>query len=96
MALLSPKEAGKRIRTARRARRLTQYELAKLVGVPQSLVSYWETGRCPVSRFHLVAVARALRVAPDHLVVSTAPARTARDDTSKDTPAAGPVQRAAG
>ena len=40
----SPAMRGSDIRTARRARRLTQKQLATLLGVPANTVARWERG----------------------------------------------------
>jgi transcriptional regulator with XRE-family HTH domain len=55
-------ENKKTIRDLRIARGLTQIELAKIVGIHQVQVSYWETGRSVPSGPSLQKIATALDV----------------------------------
>ena len=53
-------DLGTRIAQWRRARGLTQRDLANAVGVSVSAVSYWESNTHPPSQKHLDAIVRAL------------------------------------
>jgi transcriptional regulator with XRE-family HTH domain len=58
------------LRTARRIARLTQLELAKLVGVDDSFISLLESGKRDIRTTDyatVVRLARALNVTPDEL-----------------------------
>lgn len=61
-------ELGPRIAHARRARGLTQEQLAKLIGRPKNSVSDWERGERVPSIEVIAEIADALRVSIDDLV----------------------------
>jgi transcriptional regulator with XRE-family HTH domain len=68
---MEPDMVGVRLRQIRKARRLTQAELAEIVGIPQGTISHVETGRQP--GYHLAVdtarrLAFALGVSLDALV----------------------------
>lgn len=50
------------LRVLREGRRLTQLQLAELVGATQSIVARWETGDHEISMRNLARLAVALRV----------------------------------
>jgi transcriptional regulator with XRE-family HTH domain len=54
--------------TLRKARGITQVELAKALGTTQRVISYYETGAPLPSADFLVALAHALRVTTDELL----------------------------
>jgi transcriptional regulator with XRE-family HTH domain len=62
------REAGERIRQARRERGLTQESLAAAVGVSRSAVAQWETGRSGQVRGNIAGIARALQVDVEFLL----------------------------
>lgn len=62
------KEIGKRIRKARKARRMTQEELAELIGVNTTHISNIEGGKKPFSFKIFVRLYTALKVNPDSLL----------------------------
>lgn len=64
---LSELVAG-RIRSLRRARGLTQYELADLCGTSQGTVNKWETRLVPIDLEDLEKVAEVLGVEPWQLL----------------------------
>lgn len=64
---------GTRIREARRARGMTQGDLAAAVGVSRSAVAQWETGRAGQLRGNLSRIAAALGVSAAHLMDGGAP-----------------------
>ena len=51
---------GVRIRKARKAAGLSQYELAELLGVVQGAVSQWERGQTEPSLRHFIRMVRLL------------------------------------
>ncbi len=61
-------EIGRRIRTARQERGLTQEALAAAIGVSRSAVAQWETGRAGQLTTHLAAIASALEVGVEVLM----------------------------
>lgn len=66
---LAMKSVGKRIRDLRRARNLTQPELAKATGLAQSSISEIETGESQSpSALTLVLLAKFFDVDPEHLL----------------------------
>src|SRR5580658_1354211 len=68
VAVQDMRPIGERLRLLRRYRGLTQAELAGLAGVPQSLVSLWETGQRSLDRRGAIAaLAAALRVSETEL-----------------------------
>jgi transcriptional regulator with XRE-family HTH domain len=64
---------GARIRDARRARGLTQLELATAVGVSRSAVAQWETARAGQVRGNLSRIAACLGVGVGHLMQGDGP-----------------------
>jgi len=58
---------GKRIREARHRLKLTQIGLADRIGVHQSSVAYWESGKTRTRSATLLTLAMALDVAPEWL-----------------------------
>ncbi len=59
---------GERIRDSRRARGMTQADLADAVGVSRSAVAQWETDRAGQVRGNLVRIAGALGVSVQFLL----------------------------
>jgi transcriptional regulator with XRE-family HTH domain len=70
VGLLSASEVGARIRKARRKRKLTQQQLAKRIGRPQSCVSLYERGLSSPSIEVREQIALALALPPESLVLS--------------------------
>lgn len=62
---------GVRIRRARLERGMSQRELAKMVGVVQAAVSFWECGQRPITVDDLALVAEALGVRRGELLPET-------------------------
>jgi transcriptional regulator with XRE-family HTH domain len=62
-----PKNPADRIRYARKARGLTQAELAEKVGVGKGLICHWEGEHSEPNLFHATLVADALNVSLDWL-----------------------------
>jgi transcriptional regulator with XRE-family HTH domain len=63
---------GARIRDARKARGLTQEQLAAAVGVTRSAVAQWETDRSGQVSGNLSRIAAALGVGVEHLLMGNA------------------------
>jgi transcriptional regulator with XRE-family HTH domain len=61
-------ELGENLARIRKARRLTQLQLADLVDVQPRLISRWETGESKPQLDHLVRLAEVLEVSLDELV----------------------------
>lgn len=59
---------GRRLAELRRERNMTQVELAKRLGVPQTFVSRYELGRLRLYASHIVRICRALDVSADDLL----------------------------
>ena len=59
---------GKKLKEARKARKLTQKELAELVGVTKTTVSGWETDAYMPSMPTMILVAKILHTSIDYLV----------------------------
>lgn len=64
------KKIGASIRTARITKGWTQDRLAAELGLTQTAVSYWESGRRTPAVDDLITVARALDVAPYELLAA--------------------------
>jgi transcriptional regulator with XRE-family HTH domain len=63
-------ELGRRIRTARKEKKLTQEKLASVVQLTRTSITNIECGRQPVLAHHLAALARALDVSIESLLAS--------------------------
>lgn len=72
-------EVGARIRAARTARDLSQRELAERLGVTQTAVSNWESGKRAVTVDSLIDLARVLRVDAAVLVPDEPPTAPERE-----------------
>jgi len=59
---------GSRIRTARKAKNMTQKELSTMASVSATSIVYWERDEIEPKSKNLASLARALNVAPDYLV----------------------------
>lgn len=59
---------ARKLQNARKARQLTQQELAELVGVTKTTVSGWETGAYMPSMPTMILVAKVLHTSIDYLV----------------------------
>lgn len=66
--VVSRKEIGERLRTLRQERRLTQVELAEMLGAHQASLSQIERGIRGLTLQQAVKLARSLRVSPDRLL----------------------------
>lgn len=75
--------AGTRIREARRARGLTQADLAAAVGVSRSAVAQWETDRAGQVTGNLARIATVLGVPVAQLIAADATAGMVTTDGSE-------------
>lgn len=70
---------GKRIMVARKAKNLTQRELADMVGVATTYMNQLEKGKKQFSLQSFINIAKALDVSLDYLVYGTLPQITKED-----------------
>lgn len=61
-------EFGERLRQLRKQKNLTQKQLAELVGVTNSIISFYEVGDRMPSPEMIVKLAKALNVSTDYLL----------------------------
>jgi len=61
-------ELGKRIAAIRKRRGITQAQLARLIGIGQTLISSYEVGRITLSAEMLFRLAKALNVSPNEIL----------------------------
>ena len=80
---MDPIVAGARIREARRARGMTQADLAAAVGVTRSAVAQWETDRAGQVTGNLARIAGVLGVPMAQLVASDVTAGVVTADGSE-------------
>jgi transcriptional regulator with XRE-family HTH domain len=66
--VLSRKQIGARLRALRKARGMTQVELAKVLGTQQTAISQVEIGNRGLTIQQVVKLARALRVPTDDIL----------------------------
>ena len=64
-------DMGLRIRNARRAKEMTQEELADKLGISASFLGHLERGTRVASLETLVALCNELQVSPDHLLAGS-------------------------
>lgn len=70
--------SGDRVKALRKRRGYTQKQLGRLLGAPQSWVSYIERGQMQPSMARLGALVAALRTNPGYLLGSNASPRPSR------------------
>ena len=74
---LSMTDFGKRLSSLRKARQLTQIELANLLDIQPRMVGRWEQGQVKPQFDYIIKLAQLLEVSIDHLLLgeegSTAP-----------------------
>lgn len=68
VAPVDEKTIAKRLRDTRKARGLTQVEVAQLVGIPQTLLSEYERGTVRLHGAMVAALAKVLHVSTDELL----------------------------
>jgi transcriptional regulator with XRE-family HTH domain len=62
------KEMGKRLALARKAKQISQYQLADLLGLKQPIIAEYEIGRTPVPVQRVPELAKTLDVSTDYLL----------------------------
>ena len=67
--LFSKQEAGRRVRALRESQGMTQVELARSLGIPQSNVSEMERGVRGLTVHQVVKLAKALKVSTDVILL---------------------------
>ena len=77
------KDLGERIRELRKARGMTQEELADTLGVTQALIASYETARRSIPLRKLVVLADALGISIEEVVGRSPARRQKRGPTSK-------------
>ncbi|MBK6520180.1 MAG: helix-turn-helix transcriptional regulator [Polyangiaceae bacterium] len=85
---------GARLLALRRAAGLTQVELAKALGVSNANIAFWEWSAKPPRSDVLPALARALRVRVEDLLLEQAVARTPPNSKLQRTFEKGPLPSA--
>ena len=68
VAAVDEKTIAKRLQDTRKARGLTQVEIAQQVGIPQTLLSEYERGTVRLHAGIVVALAKTLHVSTDELL----------------------------
>jgi len=76
----TPSGLGERLARLRKARNITQVELAAAVGVTQSLISFYEKGATEPSAAVMVQLARVLGVTADELLGLKPPQQARRSE----------------
>jgi transcriptional regulator with XRE-family HTH domain len=71
---------GSRIRALRRARGITQDQLATACGVTRSAVAQWETDRAGQLRGNITRIAEALDASVEHLLHGSTPSASGTGD----------------
>lgn len=66
--MINEVEFGKRLKSIRKARNLTQSEVSARIGVSEQAVSKWENGNCLPDIYNLKMLGRLLRVSIDSLL----------------------------
>jgi transcriptional regulator with XRE-family HTH domain len=75
-----PTTVGTRIRALRRARGMTQDDLAAACNVSRSAVAQWETDRAGQLRGNITRIADALGASVEHLIQGTDPTSATTGD----------------
>ncbi|MBO5102513.1 MAG: helix-turn-helix transcriptional regulator [Clostridia bacterium] len=57
-----------RLKELRKAKKLTQAEVANYVGITQSTYSYWESGKVKIDNFSIKKLAELFEVSIDYLL----------------------------
>lgn len=64
---------GAKMRSLRKALKMSQLEFGEAIGVDQTMVSKMETGICDITTGRLIAIAQVLEVPPSELLASNPP-----------------------
>ena len=76
----APKDFASRLRKTRETRELSQSELAREAGMQPSAIAHFEAGRRKPSFDNVRALAKALKVSADYLLVAQAATTAFRDE----------------
>jgi len=72
------------LRAARKAKGLTQAEVAKAIGLTQNGYSYWENGKSKIDREQLLKLATLFDVSTDYLLGKETPTPVAGDELDRN------------
>ena len=81
-----------RLKEARKAARMTQAEVAKILGVNQNTYSYWETGKTKIDNVSLSKLAEIFNVSIDYLLDIKPPVKGVRVPIYGSVPAGIPLE----
>lgn len=81
-----------RLKEARKAARMTQAEVAKVLGVNQNTYSYWETGKTKIDNVSLSKLAEIFNVSIDYLLDIQPPVKGVRVPIYGSVPAGIPLE----
>jgi repressor LexA len=81
-----------RLKEARKAARMTQAEVAKILGVNQNTYSYWETGKTKIDNISLSKLAEIFNVSIDYLLDIQPPVKGVRVPIYGSVPAGIPLE----
>ena len=81
-----------RLKEARKAARMTQEEVAKILGVNQNTYSYWETGKTKIDNVSLSKLAEIFNVSIDYLLDIQPPVKGVRVPIYGSVPAGIPLE----
>ena len=81
-----------RLKEARKAARMTQAEVAKILGVNQNTYSYWETGKTKIDNVSLSKLAEIFNVSIDYLLDIQPPVKGVRVPIYGSVPAGIPLE----
>ena len=81
-----------RLKEARKAARMTQAEVAKILGVNQNTYSYWETGKTKIDNVSLSKLAEIFNVSIDYLLDIQPPVKGVRVPIYGSVPAGVPLE----
>src|SRR6266542_998236 len=86
-SIKSRPQQGMRLAELRKAAGLSQYELARYVGVPQPNIAFWEQSEKPPRSDVLPKMAEALGVTVENLLIVDSPSAKARAAKGNGRPA---------
>ena len=81
---------GEKLRKARKEKKLTQRQLADMIGAKHNSVSNWETGINRPDPDTIGLICGVLHISPNDLFISQVPAPVHPDDAEPDSPPLSP------
>lgn len=84
--------AGLRIKEARKAAKITQNELGKRLGLPQSVISDWENGNLNSWRDYTAQIEAELRLSPGFFAAGRETSSSVNGSSVREIPVVGEVQ----